>query len=63
MTDRITLRLTLDVTYDLNDTKPGDLIDNLLDIPTRASREGWLTLDTDAEVVVADPQVIYKVEP
>jgi hypothetical protein len=60
---RKTLSLTLDVTYELNDAHPGDLIDNLLALATRASAEGWLTEGTDAEVVVADPTVRYGVEP
>ena len=54
---RATLTLTLQVTYDLNGADVDDLEDNLLAIATLASREGWLTRNTDAEVVVAAPSV------
>lgn len=57
MTERVTLRLTLDVTYDLYDTDIRDLEDNLLDLATFASREGMLTGACSAEVVVAAPKV------
>lgn len=58
---RVTLELNLRVTYEIpDDANPdtmSDLEDNLLAIAQRASREGWLTQDTDAEVVVAAPHV------
>lgn len=54
---RKTLRLTLDVTYDLNGAAVGDLEDNLLGLAALASRDGLLSQDTEAEVVIADPKV------
>lgn len=55
---RLTLTLTLAVTYDVDGkTDVNDLENNLLAIAQRASREGWLTEDTNAMVVVADPTV------
>lgn len=54
---RHTIRLTLDVTYETNNTHTNDLRDYLLDLPSRALREGLLTGDTDAEVVIVQPSV------
>jgi hypothetical protein len=56
---RITLTLTLAVTYETNGAivDVRDLEDNLLSIATRAGREGWLEDGTEAEIVLADPSV------
>lgn len=55
---RTTLILTLQVTYEVdNENDLNELEDNLLEIASRASGEGWLTQDTDALVVVAVPSV------
>lgn len=55
---RFTLRLTLDVTYDITDeTDIQELRNNILDLPTMAMRHGILTDGTDAEVVVANPRL------
>lgn len=54
---RATLLLTMTVTYDLDGTPVGDLIDNLLAVPTLAMQNGMLTGDTAATVVIADPRV------
>lgn len=54
---RLTARLTLDVTYDVNNTHTEDLRDLLLDLPTRAAQNGLLTGDSDAEVVIFQPKV------
>lgn len=60
--ERITLQLSLTVTYDVPSDAlaagiTSDLEDNLLALPWLAMREGLLTIDTEAEVVVADPAV------
>jgi hypothetical protein len=57
MTHRLTLRLTLDITYDVGDADSRDLEDNLLGLATRGCREGLFTGSLDATVVVANPSV------
>jgi len=60
---RITLRLTLDVTYEIDATELNvqdqisDLETNLRDLGTRAANGYWLTGDTDATVVICSPRV------
>lgn len=55
---RVTLRLTLDVTYEVNDeTEVQELRNNLLDLNSIAMRNGVYTDGTDAEVVIANPKV------
>lgn len=54
---RITLRLTIDVTFEPNGTPVNDLVDNLLDLNARAMRDRLFTCDTDAQVVIAQPNV------
>lgn len=54
---RTTIRLTIDVTYEPNNTHTDDLKDLLLDLPTRAMREGLFTGHTDAEVIISVPSV------
>lgn len=53
---RVTLRLTLDVTYEISDdAHPDTLTDlhaNLMDMPHRAQRANWFTRAQDAAVVV-----------
>lgn len=54
---RTTIRLSIDVTYETNNTHTSDLKDLLMDLPTRAMREGLLTGHTDANVIIANPTV------
>jgi len=55
---RATLRLTLDVTYELNDTPINDLVDNLLYEAGRMAADHARLTDTGtAVVVVANPNV------
>lgn len=54
---RITLRLTLDVTYEVNNTHTDDLRDNLMDLATLGMREGLFTGESEAEVIMAMPSV------
>lgn len=55
--ERVTLRLTLDVTYLLNRTTPRDLKDNLRDVASHLVDTCFLVEGTDAQVVLAQPSV------
>lgn len=50
MTKQLIVRLTLDVTFDLNETDPDKLHHNLRRVAERAVEEGLLSQDTEAEV-------------
>lgn len=57
MNERITLRLTLEVTYDTNGTSVQVLKDNLFNIVDRAFGEGQITGAWEAEVVTHEATV------
>lgn len=60
---RVTLRLTLDVTYEIDATENSvdeeieGLRDNLLDLPTRVARLGMLTRHCASTVVCVNPSM------
>lgn len=54
---RETLRLTIDVTYEMNGASLSDLRDNLLKLTARAMNKDMFTDGTDAVVVIANPKV------
>ena len=55
---KITLRLTIEVTYETNDTAGEVLADQLVSVARRAYDEGYLTGDTNAEVIRYNAEVI-----
>jgi len=58
MAKQISLRLILDVTYELNGIPKEDLKYFLADIAKRAADEGLFTHDTPAEVTSWDYQIM-----
>lgn len=60
--DRVTLRLTLDVTYDLNGENAVEMVKNLQRLCERAIGEGMLTGESDAEVEEHSMEVVIQPE-
>ena len=60
--DRVTLRLTLDVTYDLNGENAVEMVKNLRRLCERAIGEGMLTGESDAEVEEHSMEVVIQPE-
>ncbi len=61
-TDRVTLRLTLDVTYNLNGENAVEMVKNLQRLCEGAIGEGMLTGESDAEVEEHSMEVAIQPE-
>ena len=63
LTETIKVRLTLDVTYDLNGENATEMVGRLRRMRERAIGEGMLTGETDAEVDEYSMDTVIQPEP
>lgn len=58
MTDQLRLRVTIDVLFNLNDTKRSYLMNNMEQVARHAASNGMFTADSEAEVEEWDMTVV-----